>query len=135
MRIRACSNPKDLSIKKICDTCGNDTVKKCFGFFRAMDYRNKDKYLSYVFDEKAFYVAMEGKDHIRLIVIAVDKESQGRGLGKMALNHLKQLARLKGKHKITLKTEMDKPAFEWWLKQGARVVKKNNSEVEMEIVL
>lgn len=127
---------KLIELKKINDKCGSKKLKKTFGYLSFLFYRTDNKkIISEYIPNIAYYVLIINKTHIRLIDIAVTKEYQKRGIGKLLLNRIKQIAKYKGLNKITLRTSMEETAFLFWLSQGFIETGVNDEDIEMELNL
>lgn len=127
---------KLIELKKINDKCGSKKLKKTFEYLRLIFYHSpKEKIISEIIPNVAYYVATINQKNIRLIDIAVNKEYQKRGIGKFLLNRIKQVAKYKGLNKITLRTSMEEKAFLFWLSQGFIETGVSEEDIEMELTL
>ncbi len=125
----------DPFIKTVCYGCGNDTMKKTFNYLPRAHWQNPKKFYCFVCGSVAFYAGTLNKDSFRLIGIAVLEEHHGKGIGLALLTHMRLFAKKKGASRITFKTEIDKPAFAWWNKNGANCMNIKGNEAEMEMIL
>lgn len=133
------SNYNDKAVKEICYNCGSKVAKQSYNYFRRINYVSKGKVWSKVWSvgdtPVAFYYATRCRDHCRLIEIAVRKEYQGQGLGKLVLFRLLSQMKENGLTKLTFRTPIAEDAQNFWLHIGARIVDVKGSDYEMELTI
>lgn len=122
-------------IKNICYNCNSEVSRKSYAFFRTMMFRSPKTFWAEVYDGRAFYVANRCKDHVRLVEIAVHKDSQGRGIGKKVLFRLLSRMKQAGLYKLTFRTPIVEEAQNFWTHIGARIVGLKDDDYEMEITI
>ncbi len=83
--------------------------------------------------EVGFYAGIYGKNHFRLIEIAVKKSEQGKGYGKKLLQRIAYQCRKRGIHKITLRTRKNESAKDFYKKYGGKITGTIDDDYEMEI--
>lgn len=120
--------------RSIAKDSGSDELKHS-EYLRAAAWRAGDKFLMETFDDVAYYAGVFGKDHFRLVEIAVTAEMQGRGYGRMMMRRIVQKCRARGVHKITLRASAEEGAAGFYKKFGAVVTGLHDGDYEMEIRL
>lgn len=121
--------------KDICYNCDSEVSKRSYNYFRTALHYNADKVQSEIYDGKALYFATFGKKHARLIEIAVRKEYQGQGVGKLVLFRLLSQMKLHGLYKLTFRTPIVERAQNFWLHIGARITDIKENDYEMELTI
>ena len=94
-----------------------------------------DKVWSEMYDDKAFYFAARNKIHCRLIEIAVRKEWQGQGIGKLVLFRLLSRMKANGLYKLTFRTQSLKTRKIFGFNIGAKIVDVKGNDYEMELTI
>lgn len=125
----------DTAVKAICYNCDSPTAKQSYNYFRRMHFVTGGKVWSKVWSKKpvAFYYASRCRDHVRLIEIAVHKDYQGQGIGRMVLLDLLSATKRAGLHKLTFRTPINERAADFWLHMGATITGLKDEDYEMEI--
>lgn len=123
----------DAVVKDICYNCDSEVSRRSFAYFRTMLYRSPKTFWSEVYDGRAFYVANRCRDHVRLVEIAVRKDSQGQGVGRKVLFRLLSQMKRVGLYKLTFRTPIAERAQDFWLHIGAEIVGVKDGDYEMEI--
>lgn len=121
--------------KDICYNCGSAVSKRSYNYFRTALHYSPDKVLCEIYDGKAMYFATKAKDHVRLVEIAVRKEYQGQGTGKMVLFRLLSRMKAANLYKLTFRTPIVEEAQRFWLHIGARIVDVKGEDYEMELTI
>ena len=131
------SQYSDKAVKEICYNCGSKTAKQSYNYFRRIHYVTGGKVWSKVWSKEpiAFYYASRCRDHVRLIEIAVRKEYQGQGIGKMVLFDLLSRMREAGLSKLTFRTPIAEEAQNFWLHMGGRIMDVKGDDYEMELTI
>ena len=125
----------DKVAKDICYHCGSDVSKRSYNYFRTALHYSRDKVWSEVYSSRGFYFATTAKDHVRLVEIAVRKEYQGQGVGKLVLFRLLSRMKQAGLYKLTFRTPIAENAQRFWLHIGARIVDVKGADYEMELTI
>jgi GNAT superfamily N-acetyltransferase len=129
----------DKAVKDICYNCGSPVAKQSYNYFRRMHYVTQGKVWSKVWSKGetpvAFYYASKCRDHVRLIEIAVRKEYQKQGLGRVVLYELLKQMKAEGLYKLTFRTPIAEDAQNFWTHVGARIVDVKGSDYEMELTI
>lgn len=125
----------DKTVNSICYNSGSPVTKQTYAFFRRMLYISGDKVWSEMLDDKGFYFATRGREHVRLIEIAVREEYQKQGVGKEVLFRLLSRMKAAGLYKLTFRTPIVEEAANFWLHVGARIVGLKGDDYEMEITI
>lgn len=73
------------------------------------------------------------KKHFRLYEIAVKKEMQNKGYGKFMIMRIKKLCSQNNINKITLRTNKQEEAINFYKKIGGIIVGEKNNDWEVEI--
>lgn len=122
-------------IHDICFNCNSKTMKDSFSYIGLMYYRFPKNIVAEIFGNKAFYVVSKAKNHWRLIGIAINKDFQNQGLGKMTLKRLLERMKKDGVNTLTFRTNQYENAANFWLSQGSEIVgvKGNDFEMKLEI--
>ena len=127
----------DAAVKDICYNCGSPIAKQSYNYFRRMHFVTGGKVWSKVWSKDgkpiAFYYASRCRDHVRLIEIAVRKEYQGQGIGKMILFDLLSAMKRAGLYKLTFRTPIAEEAQNFWLHVGAKIIDVKGEDYEMEV--
>lgn len=89
----------DKTARDICYNCNSPVSRRSYAYFRTALHYNADKVCSEMYEDKAFYFAIRNKTHCRLIEIAVRKEWQGQGIGKLVLFRLLSQMKVNGLYK------------------------------------
>ena len=121
--------------KDICYNCASEVSKRSFNYFRTALHYSRDKVWSEIYDGKALYFATKARDHVRLVEIAVRKEYQGQGVGKLVLFRLLSRMIQAGLYKLTFRTPIAENAQRFWLHIGARIVDVKGADYEMELTI
>ena len=121
------------AIKHICKNCGSKSVKQTYSYFRRMLYNSPATFWCEILDDCAFYVANKGKNHVRLVAIAVREDMQGIGVGKKVVFRLLERLSGAGLSTLTFRTSIDEDAQYFWLKMGAKIMDVKGSDYEMQI--
>lgn len=129
----------DGKVKEICYNCGSPVAKQSYNFFRRLDYVTGGKVWSRVWSKGdtpvAFYYANACRDHVRLIEIAVRKDCQGVGIGRMVLYDLLAIMKHNGLYKLTFRTPINEDAHKFWLHIGAKIVDVKDADYEMTLTI
>lgn len=122
-------------MRRIGKASGSKSVNETIAWLRRGHYVNPDKFKCEIFDDVAFWAGSICKSHFRLYEIAVSKEHQRRGIGRMMIDRIKTMCRSHNLDKITLRTAKNEPAVEFYKAVGGIVVgdKGNDWEVEIKI--
>lgn len=110
---------------------GSKRLKNTIQYFRFVRYYSQDKFFSIIVDDSAFLAGTFAKSHFRLIDIAVKKDLQNLGYGKLMLCLLFQQCIENNIYVVTFRTAKDEPAFLWYKKLGAKIVGTNKNDYEM----
>ncbi len=133
------SDYNDTAVRDICYNCGSPVAKQSYNYFRRLDYVTGGKVWSKVWSKGdtpvAFYYANRCRNHVRLIEIAVRKEWQGKGIGKLVLFHLLSRMKANGLYKLTFRTPIAEDAQNFWLHIGAKIVDVKGNDYEMELTI
>lgn len=125
----------DKTARDICCNCNSPVSKQSYAYFRTALHYNADKVWSEIYDDKALYFATIAKTHCRLIEIAVRKEWQGQGIGKLVLFRLLSQMKANGLYKLTFRTPINEEAQNFWLHIGAKIVDFKGNDYEMELAI
>lgn len=122
-------------MRSIGKASGSKSVNETIAWLRRGYYVNPDKFACEIFADYAFWAGSICKKHFRLYEIAVSKEYQRRGIGKMMIDRIKMLCRSHNLEKITFRTAKDEPAIEFYKAIGGVIVgdKGNDWEVEIKV--
>ncbi len=133
------SDYNDTAVRDICYNCGSPVAKQSYNYFRRLDYVTGGKVWSKVWSKGdtpvAFYYANRCRNHVRLIEIAVRKEWQGKGIGKLVLFSLLSRMKANGLYKLTFRTPIAEDAQNFWLHIGAKIVDVKGNDYEMELTI
>lgn len=116
----------------ICYGCGSKSMKNTFAYFRMMQHNSPQTFWCEFEGEDGFYVANRGRDHVRLVGIAVRSSAQGRGIGKKLFFSLLSRAKQDGLSKVTFRTSIYERAQDFYAKMGCKVVGLKDDDFEME---
>lgn len=130
--MKAVSGYDNKTIRTIVNNCGSKAIKSEIAYLRAQVYRSKDKVVIETVDETAFFAIYVGVKHIRLLFIAVEKENQGKGYGKILFKRIVSIAKERGIPKITFKTSINENAIDFYEHIGAKIVGISGNDYEME---
>lgn len=122
-------------IKRVGRNCGSDHAREAMAYIRTARWQSRNNFFCMTVDGVAFCTGTFGKEHFRLVEIAVQADCQHRGYGRGLLERLEAVCRQKGKKKVTLRTSKHEKAKEWWQSVGAQVIGENGDDYEMEILL
>lgn len=125
----------DKTARDICYNCNSSVSRQSYAYFRTALHYNADKVWSEMYEDKAFYFAARNKTHCRLIEIAVRKEWQGQGIGKLVLFRLLSRMKANGLYKLTFRTPIVEDAQNFWLHIGAKIVDVKGNDYEMELTI
>ena len=134
MTFRQYENVKEL--ENICKMCGSKRVRQTSSYISVAEWQNKDsgKFTAEVSEDgSAFYCGVFCKAHFNLIEIAVIEDRHGQGIGKQAINRLKQRCLERGIHTIRLRTAISETAVDFYYKQGGEIVGLKEEDYVMEI--
>lgn len=121
-------------IKDVCRNCDSPVSKKSLSYILYMKrFVPAEKVICECYGDRGFFFAIKGKNHARLIEIAVRNEYKGNGIGKELLRRLLQRMISKGVRKLTFRTPIDEPAQDFWIHMGAKFVGLKENDYEMEI--
>lgn len=125
---------KDL-IKHISKNCGSKVLKKSVGYLEFIRYHSPKKFFCIIVDNTGFLAGTFAKKHFRLIDIAVLKDMQGTGIGKIMLSLLFEECIKREIYAITFRTPMDENSHLWYEKLGAKKtgIKQNDYEMRFDI--
>ncbi len=129
------SDYNDTAVRDICYNCGSPVAKQSYNYFRRLDYVTGGKVWSKGDTPVAFYYANRCRNHVRLIEIAVRKEWQGKGIGKLVLFSLLSRMKANGLYKLTFRTPIAEDAQNFWLHIGAKIVDVKGNDYEMELTI
>lgn len=122
------------TIEHIIKQAGSPSLKKEAAYLRTAKFFGKGKFKCGIISGGAgFYAGTLNKEHFRLVSIAVVEKEHGKGYGTaMMLEIIKQCRRRKIK-KITLRTNRQEQAVNFYKKFGGKIVGINGEDYEMEI--
>jgi GNAT superfamily N-acetyltransferase len=117
----------------ICKNCGYKEMSQAQIYLRRLRYNNPTGYYCFAYQDKAFASINVCRNHIRLYAIATLESEQGKGIGDILWNYIKFFGMSKGIRKITFRTSALRPEKFWYLKRGAKILKNNGKDLEMEV--
>ena len=141
----------DSKVKEICYNCNSKTAKASYNYFRRIAYVSAPLHHLPLLDSAkgaykvwckvwckgdkpvAFFYAVRCRDHVRLIEIAVHRDYQRQGIGRMALYDLLTAMKSVGLNTLTFRTPMNEDAQHFWLKIGASIVDVKDNDYVMQI--
>lgn len=121
------------AFNSIASDCGSEILAKETGYLDRARFFAKDKFVSEMLGDFAFYAGTIGKNHFRLIEIAVRGGVQGKGYGRLMMNRIIQICRKHGLQKITLRTNRHEKAVNFYKRYGGRITGIKGDDYEMEI--
>lgn len=131
------SGYNDSKVKEICYNCNSKTAKASYNYFRRIAYVSGGKVWCKVWCKGdkpvAFFYAVRCRDHVRLIEIAVHRDYQRQGIGRMALYDLLTAMKSVGLNTLTFRTPMNEDAQHFWLRMGASIVDIKDADYVMQI--
>ena len=119
--------------REIARHCGTPSLLKETEYIRTAKFYAPKKFVSEMIGDYAFFAGTIGKNHFRLIEIAVRKEKQGQGLGKLMMRRIITICRKNHLEKITLRTNRNEHAVDFYRKYGGTITAINGNDYEMEI--
>lgn len=120
-------------LKNIAKNCGDKDANLSINYIRRAKFNGANLIVE-IADDVAFFIATLNKNHMRLIQIATEKDSQNKGYGTLLIMRMKMICQAEGKKKITLKTKKDGYAKRFYMTHfNAKIVGEKNDEYEMEI--
>lgn len=122
-------------INNIARNCGEKSVEKSIDYLRIPFYRNKESFKCEIIDDVAFFAGTMCKKHFRLYEMAVLKEFQGKGYGRIMILRIKKICTKYNVDKITLRTSKSGNALGFYLKNNATIVGEKDNDWEVEIKL
>lgn len=122
-------------IKRVSKNCGSASVIDAPNYARAIKHWSKSRFYVMTVDNAAYCFGSFSNNHFRLAEIAVEKQYQKQGIGKLMLSIVMAECQRRGVHKITLRTSRAERAYKWYLNNGAQVVGINDDDYEMEFIL
>lgn len=118
-------------IKRVSMGCGSEALKGASGYLSFIRYHSAEKFWGFSVDETAFLYGTFARKHFRLMEIAVEKESQGRGYGNFMLSVLFEECIKRGIYIVTLRTSQREEAYKWYQRLGAKIVGVKDRDYEM----
>ena len=119
--------------KEIAQQSGAPSLVKDAVYIRTERFYYKSGFVSFAIGDQAFFAGVVGKEYFRLFIIAVRKQSQGKGYGKAMMHRIIQLCKKRGLHKITLRTNRNENAVSFYKRYGGRIIGIKGDDYEMEI--
>lgn len=137
-RIYLAWREKRVVCKDIIDNCGAPSLKKDFSYMDRMlrmSPSGKMIFKTYA-NDTAFVVAYIGRAHLRIFGLAVKRNAQRRGIGKMILRDVFAFAKSRGLQRVTLRANIAERADVYYETQFAFIRdgrKGNDYEMHKEI--
>ncbi len=124
---------KPKEVRDIIRASGSPSLLAEEPYLRRAKFYGKDKFICEMIENKAFYAGTVAKTHFRLVGIAVSKEAQGRGYGTVMMKRIIAICRKRGLKTITLRTNRNETAANFYKKFGGKVVGVKENDYEMEV--
>lgn len=120
-------------IKDIVKDCGSSNVKNTYSYLDVISFHSKEKFKCVIIDDNCFVAGTIGKNHFRIIEMAVRQTAQKGGYGSLLISYLKTFCKSKGLKKLTFRTSKNETAVNFFKKKGGIIVGEKGEDYEMEI--
>lgn len=110
-------------------------MKASASYMSVVRHYGGEKFWCQTLGDNAFYYGVRGKEHFRLIAIAVKEDCHGKGMATALLTHLFEKCAKEDIKTITLRTHKGGKALNFWKKIGAKIIGEKGDDYEMRIEL
>ena len=111
-------------------------MRQAINFLRCFrNPRTSGKLQLFIEENVCWFAVCFNKTTIRIMGIAVAEEKRSLGIGTQIVNKIKNMAQAKNLEGITLRADPAGRQFIFWLRQGFKVTRELEDDVEMKWTL